>query len=67
MLDAGELVAKGGKLVIYVQTEKPTDPDQAKNWLPAPKDGFRFTSRYYGPYAPLTNGTYNMPKAIKVE
>lgn len=67
MLDAGELVAKDGKLVIYVQTEKPTDPDQAKNWLPAPKDGFRFTSRYYGPYAPLTNGTYNMPKAIKVE
>lgn len=67
MLDAGDLVATDGKLVIYVQTEKPTDPDQVKNWLPAPKDGFRFTSRYYGPYAPLTNGTYNMPKAIKVE
>lgn len=67
MLEAGDLVAKDGRLVIYVQNEKPADPDQAKNWLPAPKEGFRFTSRYYGPYAPLTNGTYNMPKAIKVQ
>lgn len=67
MLAAGDLVARDGKLVIYVQTEKPTDPDQAKNWLPAPKDGFRFTSRFYGPYAPLTDGSYNMPKAVKVD
>jgi hypothetical protein len=67
MLAAGDLAPKDGKLVIYVQNEKPTDPDQLKNWLPAPKDGFRFTSRYYGPYAPLTNGTYNMPKVVKVQ
>ena len=67
MLNSGELAAKDGKLVIYIQHEKPSDPDQAKNWLPAPADGFRFTSRYYGPYAPLTNGTYNMPKVIKSE
>ncbi|MCM0612072.1 DUF1254 domain-containing protein [Marinobacter sediminum] len=67
MLDAGDLVVKDGKLVIYVQNAKPTDPDQAKNWLPAPKEGFRFTSRYYGPYAPLTNGTYNMPKVVRVK
>ncbi|MDO6442279.1 DUF1254 domain-containing protein [Marinobacter sp. 2_MG-2023] len=65
MLEAGDLVAKDGKLVIYVQNEKPTDPDQAKNWLPAPAEGFRFTARFYGPYAPLTNGTYNMPKVEK--
>ena len=65
MLAAGDLVAKDGKLVIYVQHEKPADPDQAKNWLPAPAKGFRFTSRYYGPYAPLVNGTYNMPKVVK--
>lgn len=67
MLKAGDLVPKDGKLVIYIQTEKPTDPEQAKNWLPAPAEGFRFTSRYYGPYAPLTNGTYNMPKVVKVQ
>ena len=66
MLKSGELVAKDGKLVIHIQHEKPSDPDQAKNWLPAPAKGFRFTSRYYGPYAPLMNGTYDMPKVVKV-
>lgn len=65
MLKAGDLVAKDGKLVIYIQNEKPSDPEQAKNWLPAPADGFRFTSRYYGPYAPLVDGTYKMPKVVK--
>ncbi len=67
MLAAGDLVAKDGKLVIYIQHEKPSDPDQAKNWLPAPADGFRFTSRYYGPYAPLVNGTYKMPRVVKTQ
>ena len=67
MLDSGELAAKDGKLVIYIQHEKPTDPAQAKNWLPAPAEGFRFTSRYYGPYAPLVDGSYKMPKVIKVK
>lgn len=66
MLAAGDIVPKDGKLVIYIQNEKPTDPEQAKNWLPAPAEGFRFTSRFYGPYAPLTDGTYNMPKVFKV-
>ena len=66
MLAAGDIVPKDGKLVIYIQHEKPSDPEQAKNWLPAPAEGFRFTSRFYGPYAPLTNGTYNMPKVFKV-
>jgi hypothetical protein len=67
MLEAGDLIARDGKLVIHVQHERPTDPIQAKNWLPAPADGFRFTARFYGPYAPLTNGTYNMPRAQRVK
>ena len=66
MLAAGDIVPKDGKLVIYIQNEKPSDPEKAKNWLPAPAEGFRFTSRFYGPYAPLTDGTYNMPKVYKV-
>lgn len=67
MLAAGDLVVKDGKLVIYIQHEKPSDPDQAKNWLPAPAKGFRFTARFYGPYAPLVNGTYDMPKVIEAQ
>lgn len=66
MLASGELKPKDGKLVIYIQHEKPSNPEQARNWLPAPAEGFRFTARFYGPYAPLTNGTYNMPKVFKV-
>jgi len=67
MLAAGDLVAKDGKLVIYIQHEKPSDPDQVRNWLPAPAKGFRFTARFYGPYAPLVNGTYNMPRVVKAQ
>ncbi|MGB2691713.1 MAG: DUF1214 domain-containing protein [Thermodesulfobacteriota bacterium] len=54
-------------MVIYIQNQKPEDPDQAKNWLPAPADGFRFIARYYGPYPPLTEGYYQMPNVQKVD
>ncbi|WP_233155221.1 DUF1214 domain-containing protein [Sedimentitalea arenosa] len=67
MLNSGELVAKDGKLEIHIQNEKPSDPDQAKNWLPAPPEGFRFTARFCGPYAPLGNGAHDMPKMVKAQ
>lgn len=67
MLAAGDLVVKDGKLVVYIQKDKPTDADQLKNWLPAPAEGMRFTARFYGPLVPLTDGTYNMPKAVKTQ
>ena len=35
MREAGELSVKDNKLVIYIQKEKPSDPEQAQNWLPA--------------------------------
>lgn len=49
MLEAGELSVKDNRLVVYIQKEKPSDPEQAKNWLPAPPEGFRFAARFYGP------------------
>ncbi len=67
MLEAGDIAPNDGKLVFYIQHEKPTDPEQAKNWLPAPPDGFRFAARFYGPYAPIVNGTYDMPKVVRVK
>lgn len=67
MLEAGQLFTKDNKLVIYIQNQKPENSDQAKNWLPAPSDGFRFISRYYGPYPPLTEGYYQMPNVQKVD
>jgi hypothetical protein len=66
MLKHGDLVVKDGKLVVYVQNRKPDDPERAKNWLPAPPDGFRFAARFYGPYQPLVDGSYSMPAPVRV-
>ncbi len=60
-------VGPNGKLTFYIQNEKPTDPNQQKNWLPAPVDEFRFAARFYGPYAPLIDGNYDMPRPVRVK
>jgi len=67
MLEHGKLYTKGGKLAIYVQYNEPTDPNQRQNWLPAPKDGFRFAARFYGPFTPMIDGSYNMPGIVRVD
>jgi hypothetical protein len=33
----------------------------------APQDGFRFTARFYGPYTPLIDGSYDMPGIVRVD
>jgi hypothetical protein len=66
MLEHGKLHTEGGKLVIYVQYDEPADPKQRQNWLPAPKEGFRFAARFYGSYTPLIDGSYNMPGVVRV-
>jgi hypothetical protein len=65
MLDRGDLHTADGKLVIYIQNEKPTDPDQLRNWLPAPKGSFRFAFRFYGPKGKLIDWTYDMPGVVR--
>jgi len=67
MLERGQLHTENGKLVIYVQNEEPADPNQKKNWLPAPKDGFQFAARFYGEYTPLIDGAYDMPGVVRVD
>ena len=68
MYERGEFsVDKDGRLTFYIQHEEPTDPNQRKNWLPAPQGDFRFAARFYGPYAPLIFGTYKMPLAQRVD
>jgi len=66
-LEQGLLHVEDDKLVIYLQHEKPTNENHAKNWLPTPAEGFRMTPRFYGPSTSLNNGTYDMPKIIKVK
>jgi hypothetical protein len=59
-------VDNDGKLVIYVQKNKPSDPIQLKNWLPAPEGAFRFTARFYGPKMGIIDGSYKMPKPLNI-
>jgi hypothetical protein len=65
MLERGDLHVADGKLVIYIQHEKPTDPNQLRNWLPAPEGSFRFAFRYYGPMSGLLDGSYDMPGIVR--
>lgn len=67
MLKRRELHAEDGKLVIYLQKDKPTDAIQLKNWLPAPAGDFRFAARFYGPKMPLVDGSYKMPRPVKTK
>jgi hypothetical protein len=66
-LKRGRLRTADGKLVIYVQHDEPSDPQQRENWLPAPKDGFRFAARFYGAYGPLIDGSYAMPRPVRLD
>lgn len=38
-----------GSLDLYLQPTMPSDPEQAKNWLPTPAGGFTLLFRLYGP------------------
>jgi hypothetical protein len=67
MLKRGKLHTEDGKLVISIQNEQPKDANQRRNWLPAPKEGFQFAARFYGPCAPLIDGSYKMPRIVRVE
>jgi hypothetical protein len=64
MLDQKQLHVEDGKLIISVQKDKPRDPKQLKNWLPAPAGDFRFAARFYGPKMPLVDGSYKMPTPV---
>ena len=67
MIDQKQLYVADGKLVIYLQKDKPSDPNQLKNWLPAPEGSFRFAARFYGPRMSLVDGSYKMPRPVLVK
>jgi len=48
-------------------TDRTPGADNESNWLPAPKDGFRLAARFYGPFTPLIDGSYNMPGIVRVD
>lgn len=68
MLNNGDFYIQDDKLVFYLQNTRPLDPNKAKNWLPTPKQGdFRMTARFYGPNSSLIDGSYEMPRPVKID
>ncbi len=65
MLQRGELAVVDGTLTLYLQHERPQDPEAVRNWLPSPAGPFRLTPRFYGPAYSLVNGTYPMPAVVR--
>ena len=51
----------GGGLTLYVQKDRPADPTQAVNWLPAPDGPFTIAIRVYGPDASVLDGSWSIP------
>jgi len=67
MYRTGAFAVKNGKLTFYLQADRPTDPEQARNWLPIPAGTkFQMAPRFYGPTASLIDGSYMMPKIVRV-
>jgi hypothetical protein len=60
-----------GSLDLYVQPARPSEPQQAQNWLPSPSDGggFRLIWRFYEPgkaRAGILDGTGWQPPAVQL-
>ncbi|MDT4807922.1 hypothetical protein FQZ97_407760 [compost metagenome] len=63
----GDFVVHDGRITFYLQSTRPDDPQQARNWLPTPSSGqFRLAPRFYGPTSALIDGSYPMPKIARV-
>lgn len=58
----GLVRAADGSLTVWIQHERPRDPDRAANWLPAPPGDFRPVARLYVPTSEVLDGTYRLPR-----
>ncbi len=65
MYENGDFAVRDGKLTFYIQKDRPTNSDQLRNWLPVAAGPFRFAARFYGPLAPVIDGSYPMPSVVR--
>jgi hypothetical protein len=56
--------ASDGALTIYLQNQRPTNPIELANWLPAPAGPFRLLLRLYQPQPAALNGTWKPPQIV---
>lgn len=50
-----------GGLTLHVRKDRPEDPEQAANWLPAPGGPFTIAVRVHGPEPAVLDGDWSMP------
>lgn len=58
----GLVYGDDGSLTVYIQRDRPTDPVEAANWLPAPAGDFRPMLRLYTPEQSVLDGSYEIPR-----
>lgn len=56
-----------GGLTVRVRHDRPADPAEAANWLPAPAGPFSVIIRVYGPDPAVLDGTWHLPALIPRE
>ncbi|WP_369145493.1 DUF1254 domain-containing protein [Streptomyces sp. R44] len=50
-----------GGLTLHVRKDRPADPKEAANWLPAPDGPFSLVVRLYGPDPSVLDGSWRLP------
>jgi hypothetical protein len=58
----GLVHGQDGSLTLFLQHERPADPAQEANWLPAPAGPFTVVLRVYGPEPPVLDGRWQLPQ-----
>lgn len=54
-----------GSLTIVLRHDRPSDPAEAANWLPAPPGDFRLCLRLYQPGKEILDETYQLPPVTR--
>ncbi|MFE9428354.1 DUF1254 domain-containing protein [Kitasatospora sp. NPDC006697] len=63
----GLVYGDDGSLTLHIQRERPADPAQAANWLPAPDGPFTIAIRVYGPAPEVLDGRWQRPQlAVRI-
>lgn len=55
-----------GALAIYLQHDRPSDPQAQSNWLPAPRGNFAIALRIYLPDSAVYEGKWLPPQLVKL-
>jgi len=64
---SGAYQVKDGMLRFTFSAKPPADAER-RNWLPIPESGpFQIAARFYGPMAPLVDGSYRMPGLVRTD